>query len=70
MTPSRSAHGQISSWLTPIRSITASATIAPAGICAARPSETPGSLARSARSIAASRSAHRPTSLCLRNRFA
>ena len=30
MTPSRSAQGQISSWVTPIRSITASATMAPA----------------------------------------
>src|SRR5437868_6748342 len=58
ITPSRSAHGQTSSSANPNRSIAASATIAPAGSCGARRSDTPGSWARSAAGISASFSVH------------
>ena len=51
MTPSRSAHGQTSSAGRSNRSITASATIAPATSCGDRPADTPGSSARSAADI-------------------
>ena len=57
MTPSRSAHGQMSSASTPSRSIAASATTAPASSCRARAGETPGQRgALRRRSSAASRS--------------
>ena len=68
MTPSRRAQGQISSSGTPNRSIAASATMTPADSCGARPSETPGSLTRSARLIVASRDAQVAASVSLRTR--
>ena len=46
MTPSRSAQGQMTSSSSSSRSMAASATTAPATICADRPSDTPGNWAR------------------------
>ena len=69
ITPSRNAHGQTVASVTPRRSMAASATMAPAGSCGARPSDTPGSPARSAAVIAGSRPAHSVTSECVRTRF-